>query len=121
MNEFQELRLNVEALYNAVNEDKKSFSPIYDYIKKMHESITIKADTANKDELKFFAQKIEEFFSQYRPSKDSTYFPPSQIYINDANVQEILRLSLELDSLSQESFEVFKFRLSPFFPLQPGT
>lgn len=110
MNKFEELSFNVEALYHAINEDKKFFSSIHNFVQKLHDATTAKADMAKKEELKFFAQKIEDFFAEYRPSpsSDMPYFPPFETSRNDDTVREIYRLAIDLNNLSPEEFEKLK-------------
>lgn len=110
MNEFEELKYNVEALYRAIGEDKKFFSPIYDFVEKLREFTTTNTDRAKKKELRFLAQKIEDFFYKYRPSPslDIPYIPPIQASSNDDTVREIYRVCVGLNKLSQEEFEELK-------------
>lgn len=91
MNKFEELSFNVEALYHAIREDKKFFSSIHNFVEKFHDVTTVKADMSKKEELKFFAQKIEDFFAEYRPSPslDMPYIPPFETSRNDNTVREI--------------------------------
>lgn len=110
MNKFEELSFNVDALYHAINEDKKFFSSIYNFVQKLHDATTAKASATKKDELKFFAQKIEDFFAEYRPSPslDMPYIPPFETSKNDDTVKEIYRLAIDLNNLSMEDFEKLK-------------
>lgn len=108
MNQFEQLCLNVEALFHAVTVDKKFFSSIYTFIEKLHTSVVQRPAEARKQEIEFFAQKIEDFFREYRPSGGSLYIPPSETSRNDDTVKEVYRLSKELVSLPDEAFSALK-------------
>lgn len=104
MNRLEELKFNVEALFHAVDQDKKFFSPIYNFVEKLNVLLSTKIVEAGKEELLFLAQKIESFFAQYRPSGDGLYIPPMQTSMNDDTVKDIYRLSKELATFTDEQF-----------------
>jgi predicted nucleotide-binding protein len=108
VNQFEKLCLNVEALFHAVTVDKKFFASIYTFVEKLHSTVIQRPTEARKQEIEFFAQKIEDFFRDYRPSGDGPYLPPQQTSRNDETVKEIQRLAKELGSLSDEEFSALK-------------
>src|SRR3972149_12168135 len=110
MNKLEELKFNVEALFHAVNEDKKYFASIYNFAEKLNILLTIRISEAKKEEISFLSQKIESFFADYRPSGDSLYLPPMQTSRNDATVKDIFRLSKEIANLTEEEFIALKPR-----------
>jgi len=122
MNKFEELKYNVDALHRAIAENQKFFSPIYNFVEKLYEFMTTRLDGAKKEEIRFLAQKIEDFFSQYRPSPslDFPYILPTETSLNDDTVREIYRLSLELDRLPPEEFETIKPKLTSGIPKKPN-
>jgi predicted nucleotide-binding protein len=100
--------MNVEALFHAVSSDKKFFSSIYTFVEKLHALVVQRPAEARKEELQFSAQKIEDFFREYRPSGDGFYLPPNQTSQNDATVKEIHQLAKGLAALSDEEFNALK-------------
>ena len=110
MNKLEELKFNVEALFHAVNEDKKFFASIYNFAEKLNILLTTRISEAKKEEISFLSQKIELFFADYRPSGDSLYLPPMQTSRNDATVKDIFRLSKEIANLTEEEFIALKPR-----------
>ena len=108
MNQFDKLRLNVEALFHAVSTDKKFFSSIYTFVEKLYSAVVHRPFEARNQEIEFFAQKIEDFFRDYRSSGDAFYVPPQQASRNDETVKEIHHLAKELASLSDDDFNALK-------------
>jgi len=108
VNLLEELRLNVEALYHAVGTDKKFFSSIYTFVDRLHYAVVEHPSEARKQEIAFFAKKIEDFFRDYRPSGGSLYLPPQQTSSNDDTVKEIHRLSQKLYFLSDKEFAALR-------------
>lgn len=98
---IKELQLLSEALWESVKSDLSFFSPIQVFCKRLAE-----LDFSNEEEVKdsiMYAQKIEDFFEEYRPSLDSIlYFPPPQISKNDKIVKRIYELTQQLKVLSEE-------------------
>jgi len=110
MNKLEELKFNVEALFHAVNEDKKFFASIYNFTEKLNLLLTTKISEAKKEEICFLSQKIESFFADYRPTGHGFYFPPMETSRNDDTVKDIFRLSKEIASLTDEEFIALKSR-----------
>ena len=108
MNAFEQLAANVEALYYAVCTEKEFFASIYSFVEKLHRIVVHRPSEARKEEIQFLAQKVEDFFRDYRPSGDSLYFPPQQTSRSDGTVRSILSLSNDLASLSEEGFSRLK-------------
>jgi predicted nucleotide-binding protein len=110
MNILEELKFNVEALLHAIKEDKKFFAAIYNFVEKLHELLTVNISVAKKEEVEFFAIKIEDFFSKYRPTRSAgmVYIPPHQTSRSDNTVKDIYRLSRELANLTDDDFQMLK-------------
>src|SRR5688572_19170924 len=100
--------MTVEALFHAVSSDKTFFSSIYAFVDKLHTIVVQRPAEARKEELQFAAQKIEDFFREYRPSGDGFYLPPNQTSQNDATVKEIHQLARALAALSDQEFNALK-------------
>ncbi|MGC2424493.1 MAG: DUF2321 domain-containing protein [Nitrospirota bacterium] len=98
MTKIEELKMNTEALFHSVNENKKFFSSIYRYVEELHSLLTVKLHEAKKEEIQFLANKIEDFFQGYRPryTPGVLYVPPRETSTNDKTVKEIFRLSKEV-------------------------
>jgi hypothetical protein len=108
MNKFEKLKFYTDALYHAIGEDKKFFAPVHGFIDKLHELTTTKANEVTKEDLRFLAQKVEDFFAKFRPSQGSDYVPPSQAELNDDTVKGLYEASMALDKMSQKEFESVK-------------
>ena len=108
MNKIDELKFNVEALFHAVEEDKELFTPIYRFVEKLHDLLTINIHDAKKEEINFFSDKIEEFFKKYSYSGDLPILLPGGILQNNKKVKEISHISKELTELSDDDFEKLK-------------
>lgn len=106
MNNFEELKFNLEALLHAVKEDMDFFSPIYKFVENLSVMVSDRSAEAKKEDIQFLAQKIEEFFKKWRGS--GLYMPPTQISKNDQTVKEIFRLANKIASLSDDEFDKLK-------------
>lgn len=104
MNEFDQLRFNVEAIFHAVKEDRKVFASIYNFVERLNALVTIQVSNAKREDILFLAEKIEYFFSEYRPSGGEPYMPPHVISRCDKIVRDIYCLSKELAALSDDEF-----------------
>lgn len=105
MNKIDELKFNVEALFHAVEEDKELFTPIYRFVEKLHDLLTINIHDAKKEEINFFSDKIEEFFKKYSYSGDLPILLPGGILQNNKKVKEISHISKELTELSDDDLK----------------
>ena len=56
MNSLEEIRFNAEALFHAVNQDKKFFSPIYNFVEKLNALLSTKISEAQKEEILFLGR-----------------------------------------------------------------
>jgi len=108
MNIIDQLKFNVEALLHAVKEDKKFFAAIFNFVEKLNSLLSINIQDAKKEEIKFLSEKIESFFSDYRPSGGVPYIPPHETSRSDDTVKDIYRLAKELVKLSDDEFEQLK-------------
>ena len=110
---IKELKLLAEALWESVKTDIKFFSAIQTFVKRLAE--TDFADKEGINEAIMYAEKIEEFFKDYRPSSDSLYFPPSETSKNDNTVLRIAEITRQLKNLSSEDLnrELISVKPSP--------
>jgi predicted nucleotide-binding protein len=108
---LKELELLSEALWESIKKDLGFFSPIQVFVKRLAE--TDFSDIKNLSEIKIYVERIEEFFSRYRPTGDGYYFPPRQTASNDKTVKDILKITNQISSLSTEELEkeIEKIRL----------
>lgn len=98
---LKELQLLSEALWESVKSDLKFFAPIQVFVKKLAE--VDYSDASNLSEIKMYSDKIEEFFSRYRPTPNSgLYFPPTETSDNDTTVKSIHKIVQQLNSLPKE-------------------
>ena len=98
---YLELKILVSALFRAVNNDKKFFSSILFYVDRINEILNQNQPESNIEEMKILIRKIEEFYSQWRPSGSSEgvfYIPPRQTSDTDKTVQEIYQLINKLET-----------------------
>lgn len=109
MNLLEELNIHAAGLDSAVQTDKKFFAAITHFTKELARLTSERPSTLTKDELKILTNKIENFFSRYRPSpkpeSDALYMPPHQTSSSDGTVREINRLVEQINQLSDEGFQ----------------
>lgn len=99
---IKELQLLSEALWESAKTDLKYFAPIQVFIKKLSEIDY--SNSENFEDLKMCAEKIEDFFRQYRSNSSyDIYFPPDQIIKNDSTVKRITNIVNQLSTLSEEN------------------
>ncbi|WP_407528264.1 nucleotide-binding protein [Lacibacter sp. MH-610] len=117
---IKELQLLSEALWESVKSDLKFFSPIQVFVKKLSDIDF--SERSNLDDIKMYAEKIEEFFNRYRPrqNSDTIYFPPPQVSTNDNTVKRIYKLVQELWSL-EESKKIKEFENAKPNPQKKST
>jgi len=113
---LKELQLLSEALWESVKSDMKFFAPIQVFVKRLSE--VDYSDPTSFSDIKMYADKIEEFFKQYRPTSNSgLYFPPAQSTRNDTTVKSIDRIVQHLSNLAEEDliieFESIKPKPQP--------
>lgn len=98
---LKELQLLSEALWESIKSDLKFFAPIQVFVKRLSE--VNYSDPSSLSDIKMYSDKIEEFFSRYRPTDSSgLYFPPAQTSTNDTTVRSISNIVQKLDKLSKE-------------------
>ncbi len=99
---IKELQLLSEALWESVKSDLKFFAPIQVFVKKLSE--VDYSDPSSLADIKMYSEKIEEFFSRYRPTCDSgvIYIPPSQTSTNDTTIKTIYSIVQQLNSLPKD-------------------
>ncbi len=117
---IKELQLLSEALWESVKSDLEFFSPIQVFVKKLSEVDF--SERSNLDDIKMYAEKIEEFFNRYRPrqNSDTIYFPPPKASTNDTTVKRIYQLVEELWSL-EESKKIKEFENAKPNPQKKST
>lgn len=117
MNQIQELRLHVEALLTAVEQDPKFFASIIHYVRRLNQILTSSISEVTQAELRILASKIEEFFGKWRPTGGSgLYIPPRATADTDPTVQEINRTVASLVALSAEHFQHLIPAIAPALP-----
>lgn len=104
MNTLEELRIHVEALVNVVEQDTKFFSSILYYVRRLRDILKESNKNLTQKEIKLLADKIEEFYAQWRPIGDGFYIPPAQTSNSDKTVIQINGLVKEICSLDESSF-----------------
>jgi predicted nucleotide-binding protein len=117
---IREIEILSEALWEAIKTDLKFFAPIQTFVKKLSEYDLTTLTEDNVNELKLYIEKINEFFSRYRPTGDHFYIPPSQASRNDKTVKDLNILITRLSTLSPIDFqdEVSKIKPSKKSSLQ---
>ena len=108
---IKEFQLLAEALWESVKSDLKFFAPIQLFVKKLAES-----DFTDKDELKdsiVYAEKIEEFFKDYRSRPGVVHIPPPQTSKNQTTVKRIFQLSQQIKNLSTNEVDNQISKLKP--------
>lgn len=104
MNLLQKLKLHTQALADAVKDEKKFFASIIHYVNRLNELTNFTQDEVSQEEFTLLANKIENFFSQYRPSPGVLYIPPSQTSNLDDTVIEINKIVSELNKMPEDKF-----------------
>src|SRR3712207_4699910 len=91
MNQLSELRLHVEALKSAVEHKPTFFASIVHYVRRLEALLTVNVEQLSQAELKLLADRIEGFYSKWRPSysPDMLYIPPRETSDTDPIVQQI--------------------------------
>jgi len=105
MNKFEQLKLHVQALSTSVEQNKKFFSSIIHYVERIKEITSAPPPDITQSELELLAHKIEEFYSQWRPTRDSgLYVPPRETSDTDSTVKDINQLVSSLVQLDKVDF-----------------
>lgn len=107
---IKEFQLLAEVLWESVKSDLKFFAPIQVFVKKLADT-----DFTDNYELKdsiVYAEKIEEFFRDYRPSS-SIYLPPAQTSKNQTTVRRIFQISQQIKNLTPEEINDEISKLKP--------
>lgn len=105
MNQIQELRLHTKALVRAIGQDQKFFVSIAHYAERLNWIVAEGIDELTQHEIKILADRIEDFFSEWRPSVGAPYIPPRQAADADPTVQEINRIAGSLTALDPVEFQ----------------
>jgi hypothetical protein len=109
MNQLQELRVHVEALSAAVEQNQKFFASIIHYVRRLHQLLIDSPGELSQHELRVVVDKVEEFFGKWRPSSAPAsgvlYIPPRETDDADPIVREINRLISELVQMSEAEFK----------------
>lgn len=103
MNLLEELRLHVGALAVAVKAEPKFFVSVR-YVERLEQVVKRQTELPNLAELNLLATKIEEFWSQWRPSGDGLYIPPPETSNTDSMVRRISELVAKMHDLPPEAF-----------------
>jgi predicted nucleotide-binding protein len=100
---LKELQLLAEALWESVKIDNKFFAAIQVFAKRLAELDF--SDGKSINEAIMYADKIENFFKDYRPSRGVLYFPPAQTSQNDTTVKRIYEITQKLKNLPEQDLE----------------
>src|SRR4030067_897366 len=104
MTAFDELKLHVNALKEAIERSPKFFASIIHYVRRLDELLSGPAKNINQKELQVLAGSIEKFYAQWRPTGDSLYIPPRETSDTDDCVLEINRIVGIITSWTKEQF-----------------
>lgn len=115
MNQLVELRLHVEALKFAVDQNPTFFASIAHYVRRLEDLLNANAEQLSQAELKLLANRIEEFYSEWRPSNTPgvLYIPPRETSDTDPIVQQINSIVASVCNLEEEVFEELRMSLLP--------
>src|SRR3954470_25018452 len=109
MNQLNELRLHIDALSAAVEHNPQFFASIIHYVQRFKELLKIEAEELSQDELKILADRIEDFYSEWRPSATPTpgvlWVPPRETSDTDPVVQRINQIVNSLYELDDGAFQ----------------
>jgi hypothetical protein len=103
----QDLTLHVDALFDAVESDKKFFASVSHYVKALKRVLGHPNGQISRSSLMTPAQKIEDFWDSYRSGRSAPgvlYFPPVQTSNTERTADEIYSLVMKLNTLSDEQF-----------------
>jgi len=103
---IKELKVLSEALWESVKTDLVFFSPIQSFVRNLAEFNFNEITKEDVQTVMLYANKIEEFFKEYRPSGEVLYIAPHQTDRNDSTVKSILDLSHRLTKLSEEQLQL---------------
>lgn len=104
MNLLQELRLHAEALKTAVEQDPKFFAAVNHYASRLREITASPGSETSQAELALIGEKLERFWSQYRPRGDGLYIPPAQASRSDSTVSDIYALTRRIKAMPEADF-----------------
>jgi predicted nucleotide-binding protein len=104
MNPFEELKLHVGAVGVAVEANPNFFASVLHYVGRLKQLVSEPSAPPTQSELKVLAEKLEEFWTKWRPSGDGGYIPPRETSDTDSTIQKIAALVARLAALDQAEF-----------------
>jgi predicted nucleotide-binding protein len=116
MNLVDELRIHVDALASAIEQNPKFFASIKHYVKQLRQLVRAPREQVSQSEIEILAKKIEEFFDKWRPGESSSgvlYLPPRETSDSDPTVTEINTLVAKLAAMDENSFKELFPSLQP--------
>lgn len=108
MNALDELRIHVDALDSAIEENPKSFASVRHYVKQLQQLVRAPREQVSQSEFQLLTKRIEEFFAKWRPDKPvsgSSYVTPREISDSYLTVKQIGTLVAKLAAMEASSFE----------------
>ena len=104
MGPLEELKLHIDALAVAVDDNPKFFASVRHYIAQLQQLFS-GSRVPTLAELQVLIAQVEAFWSHWRPSGDSgMYIPPRETADTDQAVQRMQKLLRDLASLKETEF-----------------
>lgn len=106
MNIIEELKIHVGALVTAMDFNSHFFASIIHYVKRLNHIVCVDVRELTQEELVILAKKIEEFYKEWRPSREvDLYVPPRETSDTDTTERAIYRTIMDLSKLNTEEFK----------------
>lgn len=107
MNPLEELKLHVESLVTAVEQDPRIFAPVINYVRRLRDSLADADPSLAVADLSVLARNLERFWSQCYQSPDEEYYsaPANEVEETAGTTKEIVQLVAKLKKLTSEEWK----------------